>query len=201
MNRHENQKSLTEGRRALQLFTNRNIFIRLFTEYLNSEPPYEKVLFFHGDGGNGKSLLLKILREKYCKRFSSDVCQKFGNINEKDFSQFIDNIKKEDYKIIPSSILDFGHQPREKDQPQDPFYGLLMLRRKLSTAATELNYRLQFPLFDFACSWYLHNTGKSKTEINQLFPPEEMELIGIIIDLLLNMPFANLIITPFGEAR
>ena len=45
---------LTEGNRALQLFTDRNEITKRFAEYLNEKPPCEKILFF----------LLKFLREK-----------------------------------------------------------------------------------------------------------------------------------------
>src|SRR5215510_15856694 len=46
--------SITEPRRALQHFTNRKSAIRHFASYLNDDPATEKILFFHGDGGNGK---------------------------------------------------------------------------------------------------------------------------------------------------
>ena len=52
--------SVTEGHHALALFTDRRDAIRRFCEYLNDDPPPSRILFFHGDGGNGKSLLLKL---------------------------------------------------------------------------------------------------------------------------------------------
>ena len=51
--------TVTEGSRALDLFTDRDEFVELFIRYLNEDPPREKILFFHGAGGNGKSLLLR----------------------------------------------------------------------------------------------------------------------------------------------
>uniref|UniRef100_UPI0019EC85B2 hypothetical protein n=1 Tax=Microcoleus sp. LEGE 07076 TaxID=915322 RepID=UPI0019EC85B2 len=47
--------------RKLQLFTDRYEFTRRFAFYLNEDPPREQILYFFGDGGNGKSLLLKHL--------------------------------------------------------------------------------------------------------------------------------------------
>src|SRR5205085_6391193 len=59
--------SITEGWRAFDLFTNRIDLIRIFTTYLNEYPAQERILFFYGEGGNGKSLLLKFLQEHCCK--------------------------------------------------------------------------------------------------------------------------------------
>ncbi len=60
--------SITEGNHALQHFTDRDAFIRRFAEYLNDEQPREKILFFQGEGGMGKSLLLRFLQKTCCKR-------------------------------------------------------------------------------------------------------------------------------------
>jgi predicted ATPase len=64
----EQPTRITEHDRALALFTDRMHERRLFLRYLHAEPPHEQMLFFHGDGGNGKSLLLKLLKEGYCRR-------------------------------------------------------------------------------------------------------------------------------------
>ena len=40
-------------------------------ERLNDDPAPQNILFFYGEGGNGKSLLLKYLRQKACKRMIS----------------------------------------------------------------------------------------------------------------------------------
>ncbi len=63
--------SITEGDRALALFTDRYSFTRLLAERIH-EPPSEKILFFHGAGGNEKSLLLKHLRQNICKRLMTE---------------------------------------------------------------------------------------------------------------------------------
>lgn len=62
-------ESETESRK-LQLFTDRHKFTRLFAEYINEDPPRSTILYLHGDGGNGKSLLLKFLRENFSSLFS-----------------------------------------------------------------------------------------------------------------------------------
>ncbi len=193
------QKSLTEGNNALKLFTDRNELTRQFAEYLNYDPSPEKILFFHGEGGNGKSLLLKFLREKCCKRFSYEKWHRLKGDTDKlvrNVSADITDIEKDtqkDYTVMPASMLDFGQQPRGDDQPQDPFYGLLMLRRNLVAKASKLGYKLEFPHYDFAWVWYLQTRGRSSKDIKNLLPPDEMELIGVIIDALMDSAWGNLV--------
>jgi hypothetical protein len=82
-------ETITESSRAMRLFTDRHDAIKHFATLLNvalaaDRPTPEKVLFFHGDGGNGKSLLLRFLRERCCKRLSPEglralsACQAFN---------------------------------------------------------------------------------------------------------------------------
>jgi len=183
----EQNGSLTNGHLALQYFTNRHQFTKQFAEYLNDSPPPTKILFFHGDGGNGKSLLLKFLREKYCKQFLPTIWQQLKTQSHDELTTAIEKV--EQYTPIPTALLDFGHN----EQSRDHFYSLLMLRRHLGIAAKKLKYKFKFPHYDFACVWYLHQSGKSKEEIKTLFPPEEMELIGVIMDALAQSFWANLI--------
>lgn len=53
--RKGDRSSVTEGSRALDLFTDRHELTRLFAEYLN-EPSRKRILCFYGNGGNGKLL-------------------------------------------------------------------------------------------------------------------------------------------------
>lgn len=71
--------SITEGDRALALFTDRLRFRRLLAERIN-DPPTEKILFFHGSGGNGKSLLLKYLQKNMCKRLTPTQWQQIKGL-------------------------------------------------------------------------------------------------------------------------
>jgi hypothetical protein len=89
-------QTVTEGDRALQLFTDRYELTLLFAEYLNEEPPRKTILFFHGDGGNGKSLLLKFLRQKCCKRFLPETWQQLQAIPKAEVAKvaaYIENAK------------------------------------------------------------------------------------------------------------
>src|SRR5919202_3094654 len=185
--------SQAEGNHALELFTDRYEFTRLFAEYLN-ESPREKILFFHGDGGNGKSLLLKFLRQRCCKRFREDIWQQLKGKPDAELAAYIEESADSwEFTPIPAVVQDFGQKPIGDDQPQDPFYGLLMLRRNLADAAKASGYRLRFPLYDFACVWYFHKTSKLTQErIKEIFPSEELELIGEIVDLVAEIPGVGL---------
>lgn len=99
----------------------------------------------------------------------------------------------QEVKVVPSVMLDFSQQPRGEEQPQDTFYGLLMLRRKLADTARKLGYKLQFTQYDFACFWYLYKKGKTKEEIKKLFPNEELELTTTILDALTQTVWGSLV--------
>jgi tetratricopeptide (TPR) repeat protein len=191
--------SQAEGNHALELFTDRYEFSRLFAEYLN-ESPREKILFFHGDGGNGKSLLLKFLRQRCCKRFRDDIWQQIKGKPDAELAAYIEESADSwEFTPIPAVVQDFGQKPIGDDQPQDPFYGLLMLRRNLADAAKASGYRLRFPLYDFACVWYFHEKGQLTQErIKEIFPSEELELIGEIVDLVAEIPGVGLAKAVFG---
>ncbi|MBD2384855.1 tetratricopeptide repeat protein [Cylindrospermum sp. FACHB-282] len=174
-----NYRLLTDGNRALNLFTDRYNLISLFAAYLNDERPAEKILFFHGDGGNGKSLLLNFLRTQCCKRLRLDIWKGLKSKADREIAEYIEELADSwQFVPIPAVLQDFGSRPNGDDQPQDPFYGLLVLRRSLSRAATKLNYHLQFPLYDFACIWYLQQKNRLTPEkLKELFPPEEFDLL------------------------
>ncbi|RCJ42639.1 hypothetical protein A6770_07070 [Nostoc minutum NIES-26] len=128
------KRSLTDDRnRALQLFTDRHDLTRVFATYLNDDSPLEKILCFHGDGGNGKSLLLKFLQNRCCKRLQLDVWQGLKIKPDAEIAEYIEFlVDTREFDLVPAILQDFGLQPNGDDQPQDPFYGLLMLRRSPS---------------------------------------------------------------------
>lgn len=184
------EPSLTEGNHALELFTDRHELAKLFAGYLNDEPSREKILFFYGDGGNGKSLLLKFLRQNYCKHLRNDSWQQLKVKPDAEVANYIENLADScEFTPVPAIFHDFEQKPLNDEQPQDPFYGLLMLRRNLVEAAKVLGYHLRFPFSNFACIWYLHKKGKLTQErIKEIFPSEELDLINEIVGLLTEAP-------------
>ena len=175
--------------RKLQLFTDRHEFTRRFAFYLNEDPPREQILYFFGDGGNGKSLLLKHLEYHCCKRFTPQVWQQLRALPESraaEVADFVRNAEPKTYTPIPVVRHDFGLIPIKEDKPQDRFYGLLMLRRNVAAATKK--YKFKFPNYDFACFWYLLNKGESNATLEQLFPDDVMELLTPVVETFAEFP-------------
>lgn len=184
-------ETITEGWRALVLFTNRVNAQRLFLSRLNSDTPRKEIVFFYGDGGNGKSLLLRYLAENCCKRFTKE---NWEHIEAKPDREFAEEIKSaEGAEVVPYAILDFGEQPRGDDNPQQSFSALLMMQRQLA------RHGFRFPLFTFACVWYLHKTNKlASTNLQGLFPTEEMDLVSTLADSFANTTWGAITKTAIG---
>jgi hypothetical protein len=168
--------SITEGLRSLRLFTDRYDLIRIFTRALHEEDALGKILFFHGSGGNGKSLLMRFLQTYACKRFHL-----WDDLRQQPDAEFLRHLREEfqqEYSsdLVPVAHLDFHAPPREFEQPTVDYDALLMLRRQLGAfRATESFARLHFPVYDFAAMWYLHKTGRLTEErLRTLFPNEEI---------------------------
>jgi tetratricopeptide (TPR) repeat protein len=175
--------------RKLQLFTDRHEFTRRFAVYLNEDPPREQILYFFGDGGNGKSLLLKHLEYHCCKRFPPQVWQQLRALPESqaaEVAHFVRYAKPKTYTPIPAVRHDFGLIPIKEDKPQDRFYGLLMLRRNVAAATKK--YKFKFPNYDFACFWYLLNKGESDATLSQLFPDDVIQLVTPAIETFTGFP-------------
>ena len=169
------QQGLTEWR-AFRLFTDRNEHIRLFLSYLYDEPPHPTILFFHGEGGNGKSWLMRFLSEYACKQLPQNVQSDPSTLSYDYLVRFF--TEDNSAPIFPHAHLDFGMEnPSEDRRPKDPARALLMLRRDLA------RYGLRFPLYDYATLRYLQKTGTlTKDRIVNLFPAEEASAISTIYD-------------------
>ncbi|WP_293330111.1 hypothetical protein [Microcoleus sp. CAWBG58] len=177
------------GDRKLQLFTDRHEFTQRFASYLNDDPSPAKILYFFGDGGNGKSLLLKHLQFHCCKRFPPEVWQRWREIPKEraaEVAEFVRNAAPKTYTSIPAVTHDFGLISIKEDKPQDRFYGLLMLRRNI--AAETKKYKFKFPNYDFACFWYLLNKGESDATLSQLFPDDVIQLVTPAIETFAEFP-------------
>lgn len=173
-------ETITEGYRALDLFVDRQGTCRRFLGVLNDDPPRRRVLYLHGDGGNGKSLLLQHLRQQLCKRFPPDDWAYLTDLPIDDcLSQAL---AAEGATAVPSARLDFARGPR------DPFEALLKLRRDLSDSD------LRFPLFDFAVVTYLHKSRQLSPErLRELFPIEELELVGELAGVVAQVPGVSVV--------
>ncbi|RME44284.1 MAG: hypothetical protein D6795_18165, partial [Deltaproteobacteria bacterium] len=170
--------SLTKGRRALQLFTNRHRVVRHFAGYLQAGQPRPRILFFHGDGGNGKTLLLEYLRTNFCKYLPPDRWEEIEKLTGRTFVAALRAC--EAGEALPAALLDFGMPPRGEERPLEAFSALRMLRRQLA------RHRFPFTVFDFASLSYLHRTvGLTPERLQSLFPPEESDFIHELAGIFL----------------
>lgn len=171
-------ESMTGIERVLDLFANRIAERRHFAAYLNDQPPKNKILFFHGDGGNGKSWLLRLLKERYCHTLLPESWKYVKSLE--DGKDFADNYEHAEGSVkCPCAYLDFADD-KGSQQPRHAFDGLRMLRKQLGGKS-----RLKFPLFDYAMA--LHQTkglGQNIESIRQLFPAEEAGFADSLVSLL-----------------
>ena len=166
-------KSVTEGTQAFDAFTDRLDAIHVFAGYLNDDPPRDTILFFHGEGGNGKSLLLNFLRRTCCKRFLPDNWAFVKAATGDDFKTHV--AETEGVRPIPIAWLDFGEQPHGATSPRQDLSALLHLRRQLA------EHHLAFPSFEFACLWYMSQNNYPTDEIKRYFRPKEAAYVMAVV--------------------
>lgn len=170
--------SAVRHERALKHFTNRHSFRRRFGEYLNRELPLPTIYFLHGDGGNGKSLLLKFLRQNCFEGYRPDWHKPPNGA-----------------RPIPFAYLNFEEPPVGDNRPQDPFYGLHIIRRQLS------KFGLRFPLYDYASIHYLKETGQlTRSRLENLYSPEDLECCATFLSLFENPDATTTLATIVTEA-
>lgn len=169
----------------LQRFTDRHSLTRSFVDRLHTNPTPEKIIYFQGAGGNGKSFLLDFLQIHCCKQLPEDIRARIQQ--EAKFSKAI--VECGDFTSFPVVKHDFGLPDRDADRPLNPYYGLLMLRRNLAKAAQDCGYKLAFPLFDFACLWYLRETNRlTEDKVRELFPADSLDILQESINLIQEIP-------------
>ena len=157
-------ESITELWRAINLFSNRHHAIRMFCTRLNQDPPSKSILYFNGDGGNGKTLLLNYLQRNCCKRLSERDWDGIRGLSDKDLAEHCRDMTLA--APVPSALLDFGMKPTGEENPQNAFYALLTIWRSLSY------HGIHLPLYSYACVMYLHKTRQPVTpeRLKALFP-------------------------------
>lgn len=123
--------TITEGWRTVELFTDRHAHIRHFLDCVNDPEVRKPILFFHGVGGNGKSLLLRILSEQYCIYIEPENWKWMREKFPRNKGIVEESRKALGTKEIPTASVDFGMAPQGNDHPQEVLSALLMLRRSL----------------------------------------------------------------------
>jgi tetratricopeptide (TPR) repeat protein len=188
--------TITEGWRTVELFTNRYTPVRQFLYYLNEDTQPKPILFFSGDGGNGKSLLLRVLREQYCVHIRPTNWEWIKERSPRDITLVEETKRALDKEPVLAASIDF-RATKGDERPQEAFSGLLILRRALSNAG------LHFPLFDFSCLWYLDQTHRLNSDyLASLFPPQEMDFITMLASAISQKTWfvpVNVVLKLFGK--
>ncbi|BBB91662.1 MAG TPA: hypothetical protein PKA28_09155 [Methylomusa anaerophila] len=162
--------------RKLNSFSNRVVPIRIFIEALHKDDYSGKTIYFHGNGGNGKSLLLAYLHKNFCKRVDNATWIIIKDLDDEALRdrllttpvtaltgsgllsrqfpawKLLDSNKTK-CESVPSVLIDFGELTNEV-QPQNPFSATCYMRKMLA------GKNLRFVLFDYAYVLYLTRIGK-----------------------------------------
>lgn len=158
------------------LFTDRAAAIHTFSSYLNDDHPRRTILFYKGDAGTGKSVLLRHLRDQCCKHLRSPDWQSIHAMPDDQFKEAFRQATSVD--VVPCVLLDLGSSPQGIDRPQEALSALMMLRRKLA------GHGFHFPLFDAAAVRFLIARQHTNAEIKAYFPSNAHPFIDQAINLL-----------------
>jgi len=155
------------------LFVGRSDLIRLFCTRLQEEPETRQVIFFHGDGGNGKSSLLRFLRDKCCKLLHPHHWLEAIALAD---PEFVDKVVRAPVKA-PALWAELDLADRlHGEETRSPLGGVKTLRRALAGKG------LRFPVYDFAYACYLRKAGRLTKE--ELQSGLGVEAAGLASDLL-----------------
>ena len=178
----------TKGRRQLELFVGREAHIRHFLERLHEENPSGRILYFHGGGGNGKSLLLWRLQGAYTLRLPNWA--ELSLLPDEELARQAAAVRM---RLLPSAFLDFATSSQEAN-PKDPVRGPLLLRKLLGLDADgrPIEPRLQTPLFTLGLVRYLKAKDALPKDWSKVLPSEELDLCNALIQALAEgLPLAD----------
>jgi hypothetical protein len=159
--------------RSLELFFDRYEVIAHFASLINEDPPPRTVLYLHGLGGNGKSLLLRYLAARCCLRLPPAEWSRVRRLPAEELPAAVSAAAKP--VQVPVARVDFGARPVGENRPQECFSALFMLKQQLA------RHHITTPRFDFAAITYLHKMGFDLgRRLPELFPASEL---GIALGL------------------
>jgi ADP-ribosylglycohydrolase len=164
--------------RSLELFFDRYEVIARFVSLINEDPPPRQVLYLHGLGGNGKSLLLRFLAARCCVRLTPAEWGRVRGLPTEELPTALGSIAKA--AQVPVARIDFGARPVGENRPQECFSALFMLKQQLA------RHHITTPRFDFAAVTYLHKMGFDLgRRLPELFPASELGIALGIADAFL----------------
>jgi ADP-ribosylglycohydrolase/tetratricopeptide (TPR) repeat protein len=164
--------------RSLELFYDRYEVIARFVALINGDPPPRRLLYLHGLGGNGKSLLLRYLAARCCVRLPTGEWERVRRLPVAELPAALGTVGK--VTKVPVARVDFGARPVGENRPQECFSALFMLKQQLA------GYKIGTPRFDFAAVTYLHKLGFDlDRRLPELFPRGELAIAMDLADALL----------------
>lgn len=178
----------SEGPAAQALFTGRLPYIRRFLEDLHADVPPNRILFLEGEAGLGKTLLLRQLRSRYCKRFTAED---WSFIREQEDTTFAEHAARgEGVRSTAAALIDLA------DPAPDGLAILLRLRDQLLDPQDH-RIRLRFPRFHYGHLRLLRLENRLTPEaVKEIVPASEAGLALEAIELLSDshIPFLSGII-------
>lgn len=170
--------SLTEGTRPLELFTDRYDHTKRFLAYLHGDVLLGRVLFFYGEGGSGKSLLLRYLNDNFCKLLSAPEWTAIQALPADETVKQSKAISR--YTPVPHAFVDCSQLLDEQEDPEQqdpPVNALLTLRWQLVAQGVNLK------LFDYTVVTYLNSIGKAMPDyLRRFYLPEELDFLTSLWD-------------------
>ncbi len=180
-------RRITETSQALRYFTDRASIIKEFLYRAYSDAPNGKVFYLHADGGVGKSLLLRFLRDYCCRRLATDERETVMGLGDDELIEYL--LRTPIRNPIHYAYLNFDAASQGLDQPRESFSALLSLRRQLLPA------KMRFPLFELAIAWYLAQTNQfDRHHIKAVIPAEVSSLGAAIVDGLTNSALGSIFV-------
>ena len=170
-----------EGPAGARLFADRFELSREFAERIHAQPPPRTVAFYVAAGGNGKSALLRHLRDHCCVRLPPAM---WDEVRAAPPELFVDKLgRARRAKRIPCALLDFSTTPFDGTRPQEALGALFLVKRQLA------EFGIKTPRFDFAAVAYLHKTGSDVQRlIRDNFPNSELAVAATIADAFIALP-------------
>jgi hypothetical protein len=95
--------------RLLELFLDRFEVIARFVALINEDPAPRRLLYLHGLGGNGKSLLLRYLAARCCVRLPPDEWARVRRLPDAELPAALTGVAKA--ARVPVARIDFGARP------------------------------------------------------------------------------------------
>lgn len=139
----------------LDKFVNQREAIRLFAEALHAGDMKSRIIYFYGEAGSGKSILLRYLHRECSHYLPTDDWQFVTSLDVDNFvSHYVGATHAEK---TPSILLDFDVGTSELD-PQNSFGGVVTIRKLFE------KFGYEFSVFDYANFLYLFKTGQLSSE-------------------------------------